>query len=149
MKAIRFWPRKKFAALNYLIDRNDLREKTIGVKKGDKESPCELISGPFVQSSPYYNRSIPVVERRYEAKATSLLNRAGLEKKGRAWYYNGEQVRLRIGMKETLNKEALICWTRLEISLEKQGLIALYTRLVLKNGVERLSLESHQESTIW
>jgi len=93
-------------ALNYLIDRNDLREKSIGVKKGDKESPCELISGPFVPSSPYYNKSIPEVERKHNAKAKSLLNRAGLEKKGRLWHYNGEAVLLNIGMKDTLNKEA-------------------------------------------
>ena len=93
-------------ALNYLIDRNELREKTIGVKKGEKESPCELISGPFVQSSPYYNRSIPVVENKHMAKASALLNRAGLEKKDRFWQYNGQPIMLKIGMKETLNKEA-------------------------------------------
>lgn len=124
-------------ALNYLIDRNDLREKTIGVKKGDKESPCELISGPFVQSSPYYNRSIPVVERRYEAKATSLLNRAGLEKKGRAWYYNGEQVRLRIGMKETLNKEAPDLLDQIGNQLGEAG----FDRLVYKISAEEWSRE--------
>ncbi|MEC7987996.1 MAG: ABC transporter substrate-binding protein [Myxococcota bacterium] len=93
-------------ALNLLIDRNELREKSIGVKKGDKESPCELISGPFVQSSPYYNRTVPVVENRREAEARALLNRAGLEKKGRFWHYNGQPIMLRIGMKESLNKEA-------------------------------------------
>jgi peptide/nickel transport system substrate-binding protein len=124
-------------ALNYLIDRNDLREKTIGVKKGDKESPCELISGPFVQSSPYYNRSIPVVERKYDAKATSLLNRAGLEKKGRSWHYNGEAVRLRIGMKETLNKEAPDLLDQIGNQLGEAG----FDRLVYKINADEWTRE--------
>ena len=66
--------------LNYVLDRNDLREYTTGVKKGEKDSPCEFISGPFVQSSPYYNRAIPVVENSQIAKADSLFKRAGLVK---------------------------------------------------------------------
>ena len=119
-------------ALNYLLDRNDLREKTIGVKKDDKESPCELISGPFVQSSPYYNRTIPVVERRYESKAEALLTRAGLEKRGRSWFYNGEEVRLRIGMKETLNKEAPDLLNQIGNQLGEAG----FDRLVYKINAE-------------
>ena len=47
-------------ALNLILDRTDLREKSIGVKPGEQNSPCEFISGPFVQTSPYYNRSIEV-----------------------------------------------------------------------------------------
>jgi peptide/nickel transport system substrate-binding protein len=93
-------------AINYILDRNDLREKTIGVKKGDKESPCEFISGPFVQSSPYYNRTVPVVEYRDLGKAEALMQRGGLEKVGEYWHLNGEPVKLRIGMKASLDQEA-------------------------------------------
>ena len=85
--------------LNYVLDRNDLREYTTGVKKGEKDSPCEFISGPFVQSSPYYNRAIPVVENSQIAKADSLFKRAGLVKEGGVWQYNGSPIELRIGMK--------------------------------------------------
>ena len=49
-------------ALNYSIDRSELREKSIGFDKNDKESPCEFISGPFVQASMYYNHEVPSVE---------------------------------------------------------------------------------------
>jgi hypothetical protein len=37
---------------------------------GSEEQPCELISGPFVQSSPYYNRTVSARDRR-SAKAQS------------------------------------------------------------------------------
>ncbi len=92
--------------LNYVLDRNDLREKSTGVKKGDKESHCEFISGPFVQSSPYYNRAVPVVENRNMAKAEALFQKAGLVKEGGFWQHDGKPITLRIGMKVSLDKEA-------------------------------------------
>ena len=55
-------------ALNYSLDRSELREKSIGFDKNDKESPCEFISGPFVQSSAYYNHEVPPVEFRIVVK---------------------------------------------------------------------------------
>jgi ABC-type transport system substrate-binding protein len=59
--------------LNNLIDRNELRKLAIGWSPEQKNSPCELISGPFVQSSPYYNRTVPVLETANAAKAEGLL----------------------------------------------------------------------------
>ncbi|MFO0006191.1 MAG: ABC transporter substrate-binding protein, partial [bacterium] len=93
-------------ALNLLIDRERLRELAIGVKPGEQNSPCELISGPFVQSSPYYNRAIPVVAKADKAKADALLKAAGLTQEGGSWMYKGTKVTLRIGLLAPLDFEA-------------------------------------------
>ncbi|MCB9766104.1 MAG: ABC transporter substrate-binding protein [Alphaproteobacteria bacterium] len=93
-------------ALNLLLDRTDLREKSIGVKPGEKNSPCEFISGPFVQSSPYYNRAVPTKDRSDQATAFKLLQEAGLKQLGGRWHYKGEPVSFRIGMKAPLDNEA-------------------------------------------
>ena len=108
--------------LNYILNRNELREYTTGVKKGEKDSPCEFISGPFVQSSPYYNRAIPVVENSQIAKADSLFKRAGLAKEGGVWQYNGSPIELRIGMKASLNKEAPDLLAQIGNQLTKAGI---------------------------
>ncbi|RME27742.1 MAG: ABC transporter substrate-binding protein [Deltaproteobacteria bacterium] len=92
--------------LNYAIDRTDLREKTIGVKPGEENSPCEFISGPFVQSSPYYNRSVPTVDRSDKAKAREYFEAAGLKQVGGRWHYKNQPISLRIGMLTPLNNEA-------------------------------------------
>jgi len=93
-------------ALNLSIDRSDLRQLSIGVKPGEQNSPCELISGPFVQSSPFYNRAIPVHEKSDRAAAATLLTSAGLKNVGGRWQYNGAAVTLNIGMLGSLNNEA-------------------------------------------
>jgi peptide/nickel transport system substrate-binding protein len=94
------------AALNLLIDRTELREKAILVKPGEQNSPCEFISGPFVQSSPYYNRSVPTVQRSDRAAAEKLLLEAGLTKVGGNWHYEGQPISLKVGMLSTLGNEA-------------------------------------------
>lgn len=93
-------------ALNLIVDRSDLREKTIGVKPGEQNSPCEFISGPFVQSSPYYNRSIPTKDKSDRAKAQALLTEAGLQNIGGRWHHKGQPVTLQIGMYAPLDNEA-------------------------------------------
>ena len=93
-------------ALNLILDRTDLREKSIGVKPGEQNSPCEFISGPFVQTSPYYNRSIPVQPRSDLEQAGGLLKEAGLTQEGGRWHFKGQPITLRIGMKAPLNNEA-------------------------------------------
>jgi ABC-type transport system substrate-binding protein len=94
------------SALNLLIDRTELREKAILVKPGDQNSPCEFISGPFVQSSPYYNRSVPTIERSDRAAAEQLLIDAGLTKVGGRWHYEGQPIGLKVGMLASLSNEA-------------------------------------------
>jgi peptide/nickel transport system substrate-binding protein len=93
-------------ALNLVLDRTQLREYSIGVKPGEQNSPCEFISGPFVQSSPYYNRAVPTVDRSNRASAESLLTSAGLSQVGGRWTYKGAPVALNIGMLSPLDNEA-------------------------------------------
>ncbi len=93
-------------ALNMMLDRTELRLLTIGVKPGEQNSPCEFISGPFVQSSPYYNRAVPTVDRSDRNKADALLTAAGLTQTGGRWHYKGNAITLRIGMLAPLDNEA-------------------------------------------
>lgn len=93
-------------ALNLSIDRAELRKLAIGTMQGDQNSPCEFISGPFVQASPYYNRAVPVSERSDLKKAESLLTAAGLEKVGGTWSQGGQPVNLNLGLLAPLNNEA-------------------------------------------
>ncbi len=107
-------------ALNYSIDRSELREKSIGFDKNDKESPCEFISGPFVQSSAYYNHEVPATEFADIRKTESLLNAAGLDKKG-FWFLEDKPVVLRIGMDAKLGKEATDLMTQIANQLSEAG----------------------------
>jgi peptide/nickel transport system substrate-binding protein len=93
-------------ALNLIIDRTELREYTIGVKPGDRNSPCEFISGPFVQASPYYNRTVPTVATANRSKADALLKEAGLARVGGRWHVGDQPITLKIGMQANLNNEA-------------------------------------------
>lgn len=98
--------RKVRQALNLIIDRTDLRQLSIGVKPGEQNSPCEFISGPFVQSSPFYNRSILTRDKSDRAAATKLLTEAGLTSIGGRWHYKGQPVTLQVGMLAPLDNEA-------------------------------------------
>jgi peptide/nickel transport system substrate-binding protein len=93
-------------ALNLTLDRAELRELTIGVDKDDQNPPCEFITGPFVQSSPYYNRNIKVVERSDRATATTLMEKAGGVKAAGRWTIDGAPVSLRLGMNQSIDAEA-------------------------------------------
>jgi peptide/nickel transport system substrate-binding protein len=93
-------------ALNYTIDRSALRELTIGVDPNDPNPPCEFISGPFVQSSPYYNRAIKGNDRSDKAKTRELMTAAGATESAGRWLIGGQPVTLRIGMNAPLDTEA-------------------------------------------
>jgi peptide/nickel transport system substrate-binding protein len=93
-------------ALNYTIDRTDLREFTIGVAADDPNPPCEFVSGPFVQSSPYYNRQVPVVERSDRSRAGGLMEEAGAVEQNEKWLYDGKIINLKIGINAPLELEA-------------------------------------------
>jgi peptide/nickel transport system substrate-binding protein len=93
-------------ALNSVINRNELRQFSLGVKADDKNSPCEFISGPFISASPYYNSEVKVSPEANLAKADSLLKAAGLVKTGGRWHINGEPITLRVGMLANLDREA-------------------------------------------
>ena len=93
-------------ALDYSIDRSELREFTIGYDANDPSPPCEFISGPFVQSSPYYNRAIPPRETADRAKAEQLMTEAGAVKTAGVWVYQGNPITFQIGLNAPLDTEA-------------------------------------------
>lgn len=93
-------------ALNMVINRTELRQFSFGVKPGEKNSPCEFISGPFVRSSPYYNATVPLQPTANLAKAEALLKSAGLVKTGSRWHIDGKPITLRVGMLSSLDNEA-------------------------------------------
>ncbi|MFT7521543.1 MAG: ABC-type transport system substrate-binding protein, partial [Kiritimatiellia bacterium] len=93
-------------AMHLTLDRNELRELTIGVDPNDKNPPCEFISGPFVQSSPYYNRAVPLQETHNRDRAKALLAEAGATETSGRWLMNGNPITIRLGMNSSLDAEA-------------------------------------------
>ena len=131
--------------LDLLIDRTELRELTIGVKPGDKNPPCELISGPFVQSSPYYNRSVPAVERSDRAKGMALLEAAGLTRVGGRWHHNDEPSTLQIGMYAPLNTEAPDLLVQLANQLGAAGFDRHESKVAVDDWDRRVETGNAQE----
>lgn len=93
-------------AIHLTLDRNELRELTIGVDPKDKNPPCEFISGPFIQSSPYYNRQIPLQEAHNRSAAKGLMEKAGATQTAGKWIVGGKPATLRVGMHAPLDAEA-------------------------------------------
>ena len=93
-------------AIDLTLDRSELRELTIGVEPDDENPPCEFVSGPFVQSSPFYNRAIKVNEDADLEKARELMLGAGAKAQAGRWVINGEPVSLQLGMNAPLDAEA-------------------------------------------
>ncbi len=93
-------------ALNVSVDRSELRELTIGVDPDDPNPPCEFVSGPFVQSSPYYNRQVKVIERSDRAKARELMLASGATEQVGKWLWQGKPIIFKIGMNAPLDAEA-------------------------------------------
>lgn len=93
-------------ALNLTVDRSELRELTIGVDPNDENPPCEFVSGPFVQSSPYYNRQVKVNEKSDRAKAKELMTAAGATENAGRWMWQNAPINLKIGMNAPLDSEA-------------------------------------------
>jgi len=108
-------------ALDVSIDRSELRELTIGVDPDDPNPPCEFVSGPFVQSSAYYNRSIKIVERSDRAKARQLMIAAGAKQQAGRWVYQGRPVSLRLGMNAPLDAEAKDLLNQIGNQLQASG----------------------------
>ena len=92
--------------LDLLLDRAELRQRTLGIAPEAQNSPCEFISGPFLLYSPYYNRAVPVDEHDDPAKAELLLTSAGLSREGGVWHHEGAPITLRVGMLASLEVEA-------------------------------------------
>jgi peptide/nickel transport system substrate-binding protein len=114
-------PKQIRQALDVTLDRTELREKSIGVSPNDPHPPCEFISGPFVQSSPYYNRAIKVKERSDAAKVKSLMAAGGAAESGGRWTFNGSPIKLKVGMNAPLEMEARDLINQIGNQLEAGG----------------------------
>jgi peptide/nickel transport system substrate-binding protein len=93
-------------ALNTGLDRRVLRELTMGFDPNDTEQPCQFVSGPFIPSSPYYNRGVEPQERSDKAATAEQMQAAGAVERHGGWVLDGEPVELRIGMHAALDREA-------------------------------------------
>ncbi len=93
-------------ALDHTLDREELRRLTMGYDAYDIHQPCQFISGPFVPSSPYYNRSIKPLTRSDLAHAKELMESAGARMEGGNWTLRGNPLILKIGMHAPLDLEA-------------------------------------------
>ena len=121
-----------------IIDRTDLRQLSIGVKPGEQNSPCEFISGPFVQSSPFYNRSIATRDKSDRATATQLLTSAGLTSIGGRWHYKGQPVVLNVGMLAPLDNEAPDLLTQIANQLGAGGFERQETKVTVDDWNRRV-----------
>jgi len=93
-------------ALDAILDREELRRLTMGYDPQDVQQPCQFISGPFVPSSPYYNRAVKVNSRADITRARREMDAAGATYQNGAWLMKGEPVVLKIGMNAPLDLEA-------------------------------------------
>lgn len=108
-------------AIDYTLDRLQLRELAIGVKEDETNSPCEFVSGPFVGSSPYYNRAVKPRPRADREKSKQLMEEAGATMQAGRWLYEGEAITLRLGMNAPLDKEAKDLLNQIGNQLQEGG----------------------------
>ena len=108
-------------ALNYAIDRFELRRLTMGYDPDDVVQPCQFISGPFIPSSPYYNRSIRVKERADIARVKEHMAEAGAVEQHGLWTLGGAPVNLKIGMNAPLDLEAKDLLNQIGNQLQASG----------------------------
>lgn len=125
-------------AVDHTIDRNKLRELTIGVDPQDTNPPCEFVSGPFVQSSPYYNRSIKVRPDADTVKARQLMTEAGATQQAGRWILDGQAVTLRIGMNAPLDTEAQDLLNQIGNQLQEGG----FDRQVFRIAQDEWTMQS-------
>ena len=93
-------------ALDNSLDRRELVQLSVGAIEGEPTPPAKLISGPFVGSSPYYNRNVKPLERSNLAKTKELMQAAGARDVYGRWVMDEQAVSLRIGIQAGLDGEA-------------------------------------------
>jgi ABC-type transport system substrate-binding protein len=129
-------------AVDLAIDRTSLREQLIGVKPDDSNPSMEFISGPFVRSSPHYNRKVKVVVHADLARSAALMEQAGAVRVEGRWHLGDEPVVLNIAIDAAVAGEleyGLVM--SLSEMLEKGGFGAHYNRGSQRNwlGPERFA----------
>lgn len=108
------------AALDRALDREALIGAT-GTDPNDDNPPLELITGPFVMSSPFYNRAVkPVPHADLDAVAANM-RAAGAERRSNVWRLDGRAITLRLGLPERLHRELPNLLAVLERQLEDAG----------------------------
>lgn len=108
-------------ALDLTIDRSQLRELTMGIKPTDPLPACQFISGPFIPSSPYYNRGVETNETADRNKASDLMRAGGATMEHGLWILKGEPINLKIGMNAGLDLEAKDLLNQLGNQLQAGG----------------------------
>jgi len=108
-------------AVEAAIDRQELLELTVGVDPGDPSPPAEFISGPFVVSSPYYNRQIKVEARDRPQQVEAAMARASARKVRGRWQIDGQPVTLRLAMRSVLDSQAKDLATQVSNQLRVAG----------------------------
>jgi peptide/nickel transport system substrate-binding protein len=108
-------------ALDLTIDREQLRELTMGIKASDPLPACQFISGPFIPSSPYYNRAVEPHETADRNAAKALMESVGAKWEHGLWIMNGEPLNLKIGMHAPLDLEAKDLLNQLGNQLQAGG----------------------------
>ncbi|MBT3221390.1 MAG: hypothetical protein HN348_20085, partial [Proteobacteria bacterium] len=108
-------------ALDVSIDRQELRQLTMGVDPDERLPACQFISGPFISSSPYYNRSVDYHERSDIKAARALMQEAGAVEQGGRWVFEGQPIIFRIGLHSPLDLEARDLLNQLANQLSQAG----------------------------
>ncbi|MEZ4319614.1 MAG: ABC transporter substrate-binding protein [Myxococcota bacterium] len=108
-------------ALDHTIDRQQLRELTMGIKPDDPLPACQFISGPFIPSSPYYNRGVETLENADLGEAKRLMESAGAKLEHGLWLKGGQPINLKIGMNAPLDLEAKDLLNQLGNQLQAGG----------------------------
>jgi peptide/nickel transport system substrate-binding protein len=109
------------AALDLSIDRSALRQLTVGFTPDDPDPACTFVSGPFVPSSPYYNRAVPVHEGADLAAAAERMKAAGATQVNGRWMWKGQPIKLTIGLHAPLETEAEDLLAQLGNQLQQAG----------------------------
>jgi peptide/nickel transport system substrate-binding protein len=80
----------------------------------------DVVTGPYVPSSPYYNHQVPRFEYQ-PSQAEALLSGAGFVKEGNAWTRDGEPLHLKVVSHKTLesSQEVVI---NLQSQLQSAGI---------------------------
>lgn len=92
-------------ALDLTLDRSQLEELTVSAPEAEN-SPIETISGPFVPTSPYYNRQVPTHPRAELGQARDLMKAAGAVENLDRWFWKDKAISLKVGMNASLDAEA-------------------------------------------
>jgi peptide/nickel transport system substrate-binding protein len=112
LKQERFQDAKVRAALHKMVDVEQLLAP---IGTGD------MLSGPFVKSSPFYNHDVPMAEPDPEG-AKALLEQAGFTWGGRQWMKGDQPLKVRLAAPDNLETAQDVV-INLQSQLQSQGVV--------------------------